>query len=862
MRNPLRKRVPRELLGDWHKYAVIMLFMVFMIAVVSAMYVGNDSMLKAAADGKTKYHVEDGRFELDQNADEEFLSALETGKKADLKAYLLDKAYEEAEKSATEAVDEAFAEQLKATVPEEYYETALEEAKKSDEYTKALDEAIQKAHTEAEKTVDEKYREAEKEYELNDADFTERTVSVVEHFYREESEDHDSDGKEDATIRIYKSDSDVDKACFLEGRAPKKSGEIALDRMHASNVGIEMGQTVTIGGESFKVVGLISYANYLTLHQKNTDLMFNAFEFDVGMVIPEDYDRLTSREHYNYAWFYEEEKPEGDMEKASYSSDFMKVLLTQTAVKEYEIKDYVPEYLNQAINFAPDDMKGDKTMGAILVYILIGVIAFIFAITISNTIEKEATVIGTLRASGYTKGELIRHYMTMPVIVTLIGGLIGNILGYTVFKDVVVYMYYNSYSLPAYVTVWSFEALLKTTLIPLILMLVINLCVIVKKLKLSPLRFLRRDLSKSRRTKARRLPKWSFMNRFRLRIIGQNLPNYLVLFIGIILIEVMLCFAIGFPESLNNYSRKAPDMLFAKYQYMLMGMEDKDGNPLETSVKGAEKFSCTSLLKKNENHDESITVYGVSKDSAYINIDDAIGEEEVFLSSAFAEKYGLKKGDSLKLAEKYENQSYEFKVAGIFEYDGGVAVFMPNRNFNSIFNHEENSYNGFFSNEKITDIDEKYIANVMTKKDITKVTDQLQHSMGGFMSMFEYVLFILAIILIYLLSKIIIEKNENQISMSKILGFRNGEIGSLYIMSTTWLVVIFTLLGSVIGYGLISEVFVIFMQSMDGWFTFYISTSGFVKMILFILAGYGIVTIADFIRIRRIPMDEALKNVD
>ena len=75
-----------------------------------------------------------------------------------------------------------------------------------------------------------------------------------------------------------------------------------------------------------------------------------------------------------------------------------------------------------------------------LVYILVFVLAFVFALTIMSTITRESTVIGTLRASGYTKGELIRHYMSMPVLTTLFAALIGNILGYTLFKNTVVNM--------------------------------------------------------------------------------------------------------------------------------------------------------------------------------------------------------------------------------------------------------------------------------------------------------------------------------------------------------------------------------------------------------------------------------------
>ena len=98
--------------------------------------------------------------------------------------------------------------------------------------------------------------------------------------------------------------------------------------------------------------------------------------------------------------------------------------------------------------------------------------------------EEEATVIGTLRTSGYSRGELLRHYMTIPLTVTLVAAAVGNLLGYTVFKNMVVAMYYNSYSLPSYRTLWNFEALIRTTIIPVIIMVVVNLIIISHKLRI------------------------------------------------------------------------------------------------------------------------------------------------------------------------------------------------------------------------------------------------------------------------------------------------------------------------------------------------------------------------------------------
>lgn len=50
--------------------------------------------------------------------------------------------------------------------------------------------------------------------------------------------------------------------------------------------------------------------------------------------------------------------------------------------------------------------------------------------------------------------------------------------------------------------------------------------------------------------------------------------------------------------------------------------------------------------------------------------------------------------------------------------------------------------------------------------------------------------------------------------------------------------------------------------SYSGWYAFRISTMGYVKMFLFILIGYLLVMVLDFRRIKRIPMDQALKNVE
>ncbi|MDE8682619.1 ABC transporter permease, partial [Blautia schinkii] len=95
-------------------------------------------------------------------------------------------------------------------------------------------------------------------------------------------------------------------------------------------------------------------------------------------------------------------------------------------------------------------------------------------------------------------------------------------------------MYYGSYSLPNYVTIWNSESFLMTTEVPVIIMFVVNYAVLHHNLKLSPLKFLRRDLSSRKQRRAVYLsPRMKIFQRFRRRVIFQNISNYLFLFVGI-----------------------------------------------------------------------------------------------------------------------------------------------------------------------------------------------------------------------------------------------------------------------------------------------------------------------------------------
>ncbi len=855
---PLRRRVVRELTGEWTKYLVIALFLLLTIGFVSGMYVANGSMLQSAEEGEERYRLEDGHFELKEEADRALLTAMESGEKADLLTYCREK--------ARDAADCKLEEEAAANFPG----AAGEE--ENEVYQELLETARGEAYEKAEEAAKEQYKDLEERFGLDDPDTAARPVTVYENYYREGSEVREHAGGDTAategTIRVYPLREEIDLPCVMEGTLPTGENEIAIDRMHADNVGLTVGEVLTVDGERYVISGLVANADYSTLFESNTEVMFDAINFDVGLLTQEGFERLSAAVHYNYSFLYTTEagngvveRADGDVQEKSWSDAFTKVLATQALAADNELEGYLPAYANQAIRFTQDDIGSDKAMGGVLLYVLVAVLAFVFAITIGNTIQKEASVIGTLRALGYTRGELLRHYMAAPILVTLAAAVIGNLLGYTVFKDIVVGMYYNSYSLPSYVTVTSSEALIKTTVVPLILMFLINGFVLHRKLWAEPLRFLRHDLKRSRRRKAMRLSRWRFLSRFRLRVLFQNLPGYGILFLGILFVMLLLAMAIGMPDTLAYYKSRASELMLSDYQTILTTWKDEGGEMLQTTAKGAEPIGVKRLLLKTKDNEESLTVYGMTEGSRYVPLPE-MAAGEALVSSAYADKYGTEAGDTIELDAQYENASYAFKVIGIREYDGGVAAFLPMDAFRETFDLEEGAFSGFLSEEEITDLPSGYIASVITPEDVTKMADQMDHSMGSYMLYFQYLCAVLAAVLMYLLTKLIIEANENAISMTKILGYQTREIASVYLVATTWAVILEEILGALIGVLLMRYIWRAMMLRMEGWFDFVMEPVGFVKMLAFVFAAYLLVTALDFRRIRRVPMDLALKNAE
>lgn len=413
-------------------------------------------------------------------------------------------------------------------------------------------------------------------------------------------------------------------------------------------------------------------------------------------------------------------------------------------------------------------------------------------------------------------------------------------------------MYYHSYSLPVFKVVWNANAFLLTTVIPIVILLVINYLALRSMLGLSPLNFLRHDLSKRKKKHVTKLPDFKFLTRFRIRTILQNRSNYITMAIGILMANILFIFSASMLPILNDQTDNVLDHLIANYQYTLKA-------PVELDDSSAEKYCLTALA---DNDGKEVLVYGIADNSKYLTqVSMPVEKGDIIISKSFMKLNDYKVGDTIKITEKYGDKEYSFRIAGSFNYPAAFSVFMSIDNYNDTFGKDADYFTGYFSDKALDDLDDSFIYSTMGPSDYSKLSDQMNDSMGRMMPLMKYLSLIIFVIVIYLLSKIVLEKNAESISLTKILGYNNREIGKIYIISTAIAVLVSVAISLPLSTVILKTMIVYLFRTFDIWLeNVHIGTSIYVQVVIWDIVCYGLLSFLQYKKIQKIPTEEALKN--
>mgnify|MGYP003294312243 CR=1 FL=1 len=660
-------------------------------------------------------------------------------------------------------------------------------------------------------------------------DFSSSERNIEENFYINLENNY--------TLRVYAERSNINKLTVFEGDLPEKLNEIALDRAFAKSNDIKINDEIKIDDTTFKVVGMISAPDYSSLFKNNTDLMMNTTDFGIGFVSNDTFSKLENSYNTNYNYSYTDD-----------TGEIKEFLINKGII----VKDLLPKESNQSIMFLANDMGSDVPAIKVLIYIVIVIIAFVFVILASNNIDTDAKSIGTLKALGYSSNEITIHYLKLPVYITLLSAIIGNILGYTLFITPFKDIYYTTYSLPPLNLELNMEAFILTTIIPIIIMILINYIMLRKKLKFKTINFLRSDIKKNKTRNIKLSAKIPFKRRFRLRVVLDNLGNFVILFLGIFLASLILLFAIGLEPMLNHYEETVKDTVVANYQYVI-------NTPIAIDEYNLTQYSMKTYYEIG-GKDVDVSFVGLNDTTKYYkNLELKDLEEGIVISDSLALKLDINIGDMVEFKDENRDKKYEFKVLDIYEYRAGFSVFVKQKDLNKLLELPESYFNVFLSDEKL-DIDKKYVINEISKEDVANVASQMLKSFDELLDAVIVFAVVIYLVLMYVLTKVIIEKNALSISLMKVFGYNNKEIRKLYLNATSIAVIVCLFLVMPIEKITFGFIMKYAMARIEGYVELFIPLYVFAMVVGIGIATYFVINKLHIRKINKIPMGDALKD--
>ena len=661
------------------------------------------------------------------------------------------------------------------------------------------------------------------------------------------------DGR-DRTLRVYQHRTQVDLAAYAEGRGPEAADEVAIDRVFATNNGITIGEEVELFGQRFTVCGIMTTSDNQALFQNNSDFTVNTLTFGVAKVSESGFAALEATGHQP-AYTYSVRFADRDLtvaQRTDAEKDMMRALSTAGAT----VDDLTDSSANQGIGYAADDVSGDSTMWSVLLYMIIVIMAFVFVVLTSGTIEEESAIIGTLLASGYRRQELVTHYLALPAAVGIAAAVVGNVAGYTLMSEPMRNLYYGSYSLPPYYATWSWGVFAQTTVLPVATLVGITLLGLLRKMGHTPLDFLRHETSKGGVKRGFALPeRLSFIARFRMRVFLRNLGNFATLFVGIGFASMLLLFSLAILPTMTHYAENLHNNVVAEHMYTLKA-------PLEVDNAQAEKYAVYSLEydRGEGSGTETITVYGVPEDSRYWD-DLAVGDGHVVFGNGLIDKFRFADGQTVNLYDKYEDETRE----ATYEGDGctwgtksDMAVYMSLDDFNRFFGNDAGYFNGYASDQAL-DLDARYLTSDLTPESMDAIGEQFVGMMDDMIGMLVGLSVFIFLVFMYLLTKSVIDRSARAISYMKVFGYRDSEISRLYVRSITLTVAVSLVVCQPLIIGGLTLLFRAMLLAYNGNIEIYVPMAAIAEVIAIGFATYLAVALLHIRRIKRVPLALALK---
>lgn len=647
-------------------------------------------------------------------------------------------------------------------------------------------------------------------------------------------EDYDvMDGK---TIRVFANRENIDLVECDEGNLAEADDEIVVEKRFSQVNDISVGDIIQIAGNEFKVTGIGTSPDYNALFKEMSDTVVDSKMFGTVFVTEGAYDKLhatgesVKTETYLYAFrlkgkttcddvkdALEDIKVDTDRIDDEYFQEYwdrtgaaindfkdgIKDLKsganeladgvaelkkeTDSFLKDYDtdlanITSFVTSDDNPRTGGAADDQQINVQAGYFFGVLLMLLFTYVISVFVVHGIEKESSVIGALYALGVKRRDLMMHYLTLPVIVTTVAGIIGFLIGISnVGIPVQMADAYAYYSIPAMDVKIPPILIVYGIVMPPLTAIVVNYFVIRKKLSQTALSLIKNEVKQPKGSNVD-LGDMGFVGRFRVRQMLREMRTGLTVVIGMFIALICLMLSLNTATFCSKVKKQNVEDTHYEYMYTYK-------YPTENPPEGGEAAYAKTLKKEVYGYNWDVTVLGLSKNTKYFDVDLKDGKNRVAISSSFAEKYCYSVGDEIVLHDEENDIDYGFTVDSVTQYTPAFYVFMTIDDARELFGAGSDEYNVVFSDKNL-EVDPARLYATTTKADIESAAGIFADQMRSMVIMIVIISTLIFVVVMYLMMKVMIDRSAFSISLIKVFGFKTKEIRKLYLDGNFFIIAI------------------------------------------------------------------------
>lgn len=650
-------------------------------------------------------------------------------------------------------------------------------------------------------------------------------------------------------LRVFSQNKSINLPAVTGGKGLSKSGDILIHPLFAAANDFKLGDRIKLSDKTFTVVGLVALPNYIYPLQSETDMMPPP-TFGIAVISKEDFSVLDKGSSF-YAVKFNQPGPT----PRAQSAKFRELLESQgIGVTQWtDIKD------NKRVSFvnAEGEVLNLVSRGVPTAMMLLAVV--MVANVIWRLINRESTVTGALYALGYRRKEIYRHYLIYPLLIGLIGGVVGTVTGILPVRSMVEFMF--SYIHIPLTGIRISPVLISLSLIlPVILLTASSYFVLRKELKHSPVELMRSKQEKNKVNFLERvmnLERFTFSTKFKIREQLRSLSRIGFLLVGIAVATMLVLWGFTLKSGMDTLLTTSLTGTYDYvYEYTFKGL------PRSPLSAGAEPFSA-ALFEPQGDAETEFYVTGITPNTGTLTLKDASGARlntnQVIITRPLANRLEVEPGDTVSLVRKSDWQEFSVKIDAVADTYAGKFVFMPLSDYNETFGMPEGSYNGAFSNAPLN-IPEDVSYSVVTMEEKVAAFEGAIKPLKSMVALLSVVAFFIGMIVIYVVTSLIVEENKNTISLMKIFGYRRKEVNSLVLNSSTAVIVI----GFIIGIPLTTSAVGVLAQSMEKSVGLALPPMQIDP--LYLVTGFAVVLLSYELskrlcrkRVNRVSMSEALK---